>query len=182
MTPLEKWQVEDMENTLRLVANYMNAKMRDSCLARNVMLAWNWLYDSLNDIPMDVTSKNGVMYRMRVGQTPGDGQKRFVPDQEKKKKICAECAKWEPGPMWMASDGKHGVFIECKGWCLLKKNKRKRWNYNPACEDGFEKKERNGFIYCGNGEPTEEDLENITELTEELIRDDGNIKGFRAFR
>lgn len=87
-----------------------------------------------------------------------------------KRRVCAECAKWELGDFWSSSDGRHGVFIETKGWCTHKKNKRKRWNYHPACND-FDKRKKSGFIYCGSGKPTMEDIENIAELTEELIKD-----------
>lgn len=75
MTNLDKFQVEKLENTLRLCANYMNAHKRDTCLSRDVMLCWNWVYDALHDIATDVTSENGIMYRMRVGQIPGDDNK-----------------------------------------------------------------------------------------------------------
>ena len=172
MTPLEEWQVKDIEDTLRLVSNMMDAPKRESCLARNVMVCWNWVTDALNDVPIEETSKNGVMYMMRVGQVPGDYNKRINSEQgDKQRRICAECAKWKPGDFWGTGTGKHGVLVESKGWCVYKKNKRKRWNYSPACKEGFEKRKKNGFTYCGNGVPTMEDLENIATLTEELLND-----------
>ena len=70
MTQLEEWQVKDIEDTLRLVANQFNSSKRETCLDRMIMQAWNWVTDALNDVPIDVTSENGIMYRMRVGQTP----------------------------------------------------------------------------------------------------------------
>lgn len=38
MIPLQKFQVEEIEDTLRLVSNMMGAPKRESCLARKVML------------------------------------------------------------------------------------------------------------------------------------------------
>ena len=77
MTQLEEWQLEDIEDTLRLVSEMINAPERKSCLARRVMLCWNWVSDALNDIPIDKTSENGIMYRTRIGQIPRDNNKRI---------------------------------------------------------------------------------------------------------
>lgn len=87
-----------------------------------------------------------------------------------RKRICAECTKWEPGDFWGTGSGNHGALVECKGWCLLKKNKRKRWNYHKAC-DGFDNAHR-GFIYCGGDLPIEEDLANVTQLVNEIFSED----------
>lgn len=35
-------------------------------MARDIMLAWNWVYNALNDKP----DGNSLKYRMRVGQNP----------------------------------------------------------------------------------------------------------------
>jgi hypothetical protein len=35
-----------------------------------IMESWNWVVDALNDTSIDITSENGIMYRMRVGQVP----------------------------------------------------------------------------------------------------------------
>jgi len=86
------------------------------------------------------------------------------------RKICAECKHWTCGEFWGSGSGKHGVVVESKGWCTLKSNKRKRWNYIPACKD-FLKAKRNGFFYEGGNLPIEEDLANITELMKELVED-----------
>ena len=77
MTSLEEWQVKEIEDTLRLVSNMMNAPKRNSCLARKVMTCWNWVTDALNNVPIEETSNNGIMYSMRVGQVPGDNNKRI---------------------------------------------------------------------------------------------------------
>ena len=171
MRALEQWQIKRIEDTLRQVSNMMDAPKRESCLARDVMVAWNWLYDALHDVPADETSENGIMYRMRVGQRPGDDNKRLVRKGLQVKKICGSCRYWEPGDFWGTGSGNHGVLIESKGWCTSKKNKRKRWNYCGACK-GFEKRHDTGFIYCGGGgTPLEEDLENLTEKMDEFIKD-----------
>lgn len=70
MTNLEDWQLEEIEDTLRLVSNMIKAPERDTCLKRMVMLSWNWVVDALNDVPKNVTSENGIKYRMEVNQTP----------------------------------------------------------------------------------------------------------------
>lgn len=85
-----------------------------------------------------------------------------------RKHICAECTKWECGQFWGTGSGKHGVLVESKGWCLLKKNKRKRWNYCKACE-AFDNA-HHGFIYQGGGDtPIEEDLANVMQLVDEML-------------
>lgn len=91
------------------------------------------------------------------------------PNNERKR-ICAECTKWEPGDFWGTGSGNHGVLVESKGWCLLKKNKRKRWNYCKAC-DGFDNAHR-GFIYQGGDLSIEEDLANVMQLVDEMLSED----------
>lgn len=70
MTQLEDWQLKHIEDTLRLVANAFHSSKRETCLDRMIMQSWNWVVDALNDVPIDTTSENGIMYRMGVGQTP----------------------------------------------------------------------------------------------------------------
>lgn len=87
------------------------------------------------------------------------------------RKMCGQCLSWEMGNFWGSGSGKHGVLIESKGWCTFKKNKRKRWNYCPSCEN-FNKRKMCGFIYQGGGGNTiEEDIQNITGLMKELAED-----------
>lgn len=77
MTNLEKYQVEEIEDTLRLVSNMMEAPNRDTCLKRMVMRCWNYVYDALHDVPQEVTSDNGIHYYLGVGQTPyNDNRKK----------------------------------------------------------------------------------------------------------
>ena len=70
MTQLEEWQVKEIEDTLRLVSNQFNSPKRETCLDRMIMQSWNWVVDALNDVPIDTTSENGIMYSMRIGQIP----------------------------------------------------------------------------------------------------------------
>jgi hypothetical protein len=70
MTHLEEWQIKGIEDTLRLVANHFRSRERKTCLDRMIMESWNWVVDALNDTSIDITSENGIMYRMRVGQVP----------------------------------------------------------------------------------------------------------------
>jgi hypothetical protein len=70
MVQLEEWQVRVIEDTLRLVANQFNSSKRETCLDRMIMQSWNWVVDALNDVPIDTTIENGIMYRMKFGQTP----------------------------------------------------------------------------------------------------------------
>jgi len=70
MTQLEEWQIKGIEDTLRLVANRLGSAKRETCLDRMVMQSWNWVADALNDVPIETTSDNGIMYRMKVGQIP----------------------------------------------------------------------------------------------------------------
>jgi len=87
------------------------------------------------------------------------------------RKICAECEHWKMGNEWScSSESKHGVLVETKGWCMLKPNKRKRWNYHPAC-DNLKKRKKRGFFYEGGNKPIEEDLDNIFGLMEEILED-----------
>lgn len=90
---------------------------------------------------------------------------------EDRRRICAECKHWDIGEFWGTGGGRNGVLIASKGWCLFKKNKRKRWNYCHACKD-FDKKPMTGFIYQGGGgNSIEQDLANIGELIKELSED-----------
>lgn len=87
-----------------------------------------------------------------------------------RKRICAECVSWEMGDFWSGGSGKHGVVIECKGWCIAKPNKRKRWNYQPCHKCNlFSKREQNAIIMSGCGMPTEEQMETIINFIEEKL-------------
>lgn len=85
--------------------------------------------------------------------------------------VCANCIHWTMGDTWGSSRGNgHGTIIECKGWCLAKSNKRKRWNYTPSFKCKlFKKRKQNGIIISGKGLPTEEQLETIINFLEDNL-------------
>ena len=86
--------------------------------------------------------------------------------------ICANCVHWTMGDTWGTNfNGRdNGVTIECKGWCLAKPNKRKRWNYKPADKCPlFVKRKQTGFIMSSHGLPTQEQLNTITNFLEENL-------------
>lgn len=85
MKQLEYWQIDEIEDTLRLCSNVLEAPMRESCLAREIMVCRNWIWDAKHDVPMEETLKNGLMYRMKVGQVPGDGNMRYENGKKLKK-------------------------------------------------------------------------------------------------
>ena len=87
------------------------------------------------------------------------------------KHYCANCSHWTMGDTWGSPQGRdHGFLIECKGWCLAKPNKRKRWNYQPATKCLlFSGRERTSLILEGQGLPTEEQLRTIQSFIEEKL-------------
>ena len=70
MIQLEEWQLKEIEDTLRLVANHFHSSQRKTCLDRQIMLCWNWIVDALNNVPIDISSENYIIYRTRIGQIP----------------------------------------------------------------------------------------------------------------
>lgn len=70
MTQLEEYQIREIEDTLRLVSNMIDAPKRDTCLKRMVMKCWHWCSDALNNVPQSTTSENFVKYYMRPGLIP----------------------------------------------------------------------------------------------------------------
>ena len=89
------------------------------------------------------------------------------------KQYCVDCSHWTMGDTWGTPQGRdhgYGFTVECKGWCLAKPNKRKRWNYSPATKCLlFDKRKRIGLIMEGQGLPTEEQLETIQNFIEENL-------------
>lgn len=71
MTNLEDFQVKEIADTLRLVANRLNSKKRTTCLDRDIMVCWNWCVDALNDVDSETTANNGIDYRLKTNQVPG---------------------------------------------------------------------------------------------------------------
>lgn len=42
------WQLRDIENTLRMAANALNSKARETCLDRHIMRSWNEVSDLIS--------------------------------------------------------------------------------------------------------------------------------------
>ena len=76
--------------------------------------------------------------------------------------ICADCKFWEPGEFW--STGAHKTIVACKGWCSAKKNRRKRWNYAPACNSLFDEKKSDTLILHGEGPVTIDHLLQVIDF------------------
>ena len=76
--------------------------------------------------------------------------------------LCADCTFWEPGEFWSAGNNK--TIVAAKGWCKAKKNKRKCWNYHPACEKLFNEKEKTTLIIHGVGPITEMHLQQVIDF------------------
>ena len=71
MIALEEWQVREIENTLRIVANTYNCAERKTCLSRMIMKCWNWVVDALNDVSLEsISTQRSISYYMHPGQTP----------------------------------------------------------------------------------------------------------------
>lgn len=42
------WQLKDVENAFRLTSNIYNCSKRETCFARDIMAAWNFVVNALN--------------------------------------------------------------------------------------------------------------------------------------
>ncbi len=62
------WQLKEIANTLRMVANALDSPKRKSCLDRNVMRSWNNVVDIING--KESSLHENMDYYMKVGQIP----------------------------------------------------------------------------------------------------------------
>lgn len=62
------WQLRDIENTLRIAANTLNSKRRETCLDRNIMKSWNEVVDIINN--KKATIGESISYYMKKNQEP----------------------------------------------------------------------------------------------------------------
>ena len=62
------WELKDIANTLRMVANALDSPKRVSCLDRNVMRSWNYVVDIING--KKASLHESMDYYMKVGQVP----------------------------------------------------------------------------------------------------------------
>jgi hypothetical protein len=62
------WELKEIADTLRMVANAFDSPKRESCLDRNVMRSWNHVIDLING--KESSLHENIDYYMKVGQTP----------------------------------------------------------------------------------------------------------------
>ena len=82
---VEQWQLVDIHNTLRLVANTFNCKDRDTCLKRNVMKSYHFITDIINGKPYD--PKESISNYMSEGKEPDDIKTAAVASPQEQKTI-----------------------------------------------------------------------------------------------
>lgn len=83
---------------------------------------------------------------------------------------CCNCKKWRAGEFWgnniNETEETKGFVVLCQGYCKYRKH---RWNYQKPCRK-FEVINKESFIYHGCGDVTDADIENIIELTKDLLK------------
>ena len=62
------WELKEIANTLRMVANALDSSKRKSCLDRNIMRSWNCVVDLING--KEASLHENIDYYMKVGQVP----------------------------------------------------------------------------------------------------------------
>ena len=68
MIKVPLWELKEISDTLRMVANALDSPKRESCLDRNVMRSWNFVVDMIKGkIP---STPESIDYYMKVGQVP----------------------------------------------------------------------------------------------------------------
>jgi hypothetical protein len=68
MIKVPLWELKEIADTLRMVANALDSPKRESCLDRNVMRSWNYVVDMIKGkIP---SAPESIDYYIKVGQVP----------------------------------------------------------------------------------------------------------------
>lgn len=62
------WELREIANTLRMVANALDSPKRITCLDRNVMRSWNHVEDMINGRTPSIS--DSLDYYMKGGQIP----------------------------------------------------------------------------------------------------------------
>lgn len=68
MVNVPLWELKEIANTLRMVANALDSPNRKSCLDRNIMRSWNCVVDMING--KEASLHESMDYYMKVGQIP----------------------------------------------------------------------------------------------------------------
>lgn len=62
------WELKEIANTLRMVANALDSPKRESCLDRAVMRSWNHVIDMIKERTPSIAES--ISYYGKVGQIP----------------------------------------------------------------------------------------------------------------
>ena len=62
------WELKEISDTLRMVANALDSPKRESCLDRNVMRSWNHVVDMIKGRTSSISKS--LRYYNEVGQIP----------------------------------------------------------------------------------------------------------------
>jgi len=68
MVNVPLWELKEIANTLRMVANVLDSPKRKSCLDRNIMSSWNRVVDMING--KEASLHESMNSYMKVGQVP----------------------------------------------------------------------------------------------------------------
>ena len=69
------WELKEIANTLRMVANTLDSPKRESCLDRNVMRSWNHVVDMINGHTSSISES--ISYYSEVGQIPNINEQQI---------------------------------------------------------------------------------------------------------
>lgn len=62
------WELREISNTLRMVANVLDSPERKTCLDREVMRSWNHVVDRINGHTPTISER--LSYYNKAGQMP----------------------------------------------------------------------------------------------------------------
>lgn len=62
------WQLKEIANTLRMIANALDSPKRETCLDRNIMRSWNYVIDMIKERTPSIDES--ISYYSKVGQIP----------------------------------------------------------------------------------------------------------------
>lgn len=68
MIDVPLWELMEISNTLRMVANALNSSKRETCLDRDVMRSWNQVVDRIKG--HNASTSERLDYYIKKGQVP----------------------------------------------------------------------------------------------------------------